>query len=106
MSLDVSRRATGRTPGRPLLTGLVVLFAVVGPVAVIAGLTPQVVRTGSVSHWPWEEHGVLGWWLVPLSLGLAAVCARARARPGPQDATTRVLLLVAAAATLALLYNP
>ncbi len=59
-----------------------------------------------VSHWPWEEHGVLGWRLVPLALWSAVVPAAARSRPARLDRWAVVLLVVAAATTAALLYNP
>lgn len=91
---------------RRRLTWLVVLLALVVPVVSIAALTPQVMTTGNVSHWPWEEHGVLGWWLVPVAIWLSVVPAAARNRPARLDRLAIVLLVVAVTTTLALLYNP
>lgn len=88
------------------LTVCALLLGVLGPVVVVLGLTPQVVRTGSVSHWPWEEHGVLGWWLVPLVLLLAAWPAAARHRPARLDRLTWTFLALGALTTAALLWNP
>lgn len=74
------------------------------PVAIVAALGGQLARTGDVSHWPWEEYGFLGWWLVPVSFWVAAGCSFARERR--VDRLTGVLLAVAAATFLSLLYNP
>ncbi|MGJ7441170.1 hypothetical protein [Aquipuribacter sp. MA13-6] len=88
------------------LTALVVLLAVVVPLASVVALTPQVMATGEVSHWPWEEHGFWGWWLVPAGLWLSVIPAVRRHRPARLDRLTVVLLVLAAGTTLALLYNP
>jgi len=95
---------SGRTDR--VLIALTGLFAVVVPLGVVAGFRGQLERTGSVSHWPWEEHGVLGWWLVPLSLWVAAVCSGARSGPAARGVLTRVLVVLAAVTSLSLLYNP
>ncbi len=95
--------ASGR---RRALTWLVVLLAVVVPLGSVAALTPLVIATGNVSHWPWEEHGVWGWWLVPAGLWLAVVPAAIGSRPLRLDRLTGLLLVLAAGTTLALLYNP
>ncbi len=97
---------TAASSRRCALTWLVVLLAVVVPLGSVAALAPQVIATGNVSHWPWEEHGVWGWWLVPAGLWLAVVPAAARGRPLRLDWLTGLLLLLAAGTTLALLYNP
>ncbi len=94
------------TAGRRRLTWLVVLLAVVVPLVSIAALTPQVVATGNVSHWPWEEHGFWGWWLVPAGLWLSVLPAARRNPPRRLDRLTVVLLVLATGTTLALLYNP
>ena len=91
---------------RAALRWLAVAFALPVPLAVIAVFGRQVARTGNVSHWPWEEYGFFGWWLVPLSLWVAAGCGLLRDRPGPVAVTTKVLAAVAAATSVALLYNP
>lgn len=88
------------------LTALALLLAVVGPLVSVLGLTPQVVRTGNVSHWPWEEHGVLGWWLVPAFLLAGAAVAAARHRPARLDRLAGVLAVLGVLTTLALFYNP
>ena len=88
------------------LTGLVVLFAVLTPLLVVALLSGRLQRTGDVSHWPWEEHGVLGWWLIPVSFWCAVACNAARGpRPG-LNRSTMLLVTVAAVMSLSLLYNP
>ncbi|WP_336922335.1 hypothetical protein [Aquipuribacter sp. SD81] len=99
-------RAPAGGSRRRSLTILALLLAVVGPLVSVVGLTPQVVRTGNVSHWPWEEHGVLGWWLVPAFLLAGAAVAAARHRPARVDRLTGVLGVLGALTTLALLYNP
>lgn len=99
-------RGTAASTRRRALSWLVVLLAVVVPIGSFAALIPQVVATGNVSHWPWEEHGVWGWWLVPAGLWLAVVPAAARDRSLRIDRLTGLLLLLAAGTTLALLYNP
>lgn len=96
---------------RTRLTWLMVLLAVVVPTVSVAALTPQVVTTGNVSHWPWEQHGFWGWWLVPAGLWLSLVPATARARLTQGSSARRYLwvvflLALAAGTTLALLYNP
>ena len=98
-----SRRRTRR---QAVLDGLTVLFAVVAPVAIVLGFRGQLAQTGNVSHWPWDAHGIFGWWEVPLVLWLAAACSAARHRPGPLGVVTWLLLAVAALTTVALLYNP
>lgn len=100
--------ATGAAaPGlRRGLTWLVVLLAVVVPLGSVAALIPKVMASGNVSHWPWEEHGVWGWWLVPAGLWLSVVPAAARNRPARLDRLAVLLLVFAAGTTLALLYNP
>ena len=96
----------GRARRRVVLDVLTALFAILAPAVIIAGFRDQVALTGNVSHWPWEEYGFFGWWEVPLSLWIAAACSAARSRPGPIGVVTKILLAVAAATTLALLYNP
>ena len=91
---------------RVALTWLTVLFAVVVPLVVVAVFGRQVTGTGNVSHWPWEQYGLFGWWLVPASLWLAAACAIVRGRPGPVGVPANVLLALAAVTSLALFYNP
>ncbi|WP_380165356.1 hypothetical protein [Jannaschia sp. R86511] len=91
---------------RRLLVAWVVLLAVVVPVGSVLALLPQVVETGEVSHWPWEEHGFWGWWLVPLGLWLSVVPAALRHRPARPGRLGVLLLVLAAGTTLALLYNP
>lgn len=97
---------TERTSGgrNRLLTWLTVLLAVPAPVVIVVALMPRLERTGEVSHWPWEEHGFFGWWLIPAAFALAGVASAAR-RPGRRR-TTILLLAVAAATALALFYNP
>ncbi|HLV05446.1 hypothetical protein [uncultured Georgenia sp.] len=97
--------AARRTNARPLLTWLMVVFAVPVPLGIVLALLPQLTEIGEVSHWPWEEYGVLGWWLVPLSLAVAAVCGAAR----PDRGRSKVVWLLSALAVLttaALFYNP
>lgn len=82
-----------------------VVFAVPVPIGIVLALLPQLQRIGEVSHWPWEEYGVLGWWLIPLSLALAA--GFAGARPGRARAReTWVLGALAVLTTAALFFNP
>ncbi|HEY8598954.1 MAG TPA: hypothetical protein VIL85_11020 [Thermomicrobiales bacterium] len=102
----ISARSHRRTRSQLVLDGFTVLFAIVAPVAIILGFRDQLAQTGNVSHWPWEEYGIFGWWEVPLSLWLAAACSALPHRQGQCGGATRPLLLVAAATTLALLYNP
>jgi len=91
---------------RVALAWLTALFAIPVPLVAVAVFSRQVARTGNVSHWPWEEYGFFGWWLVPLSLWIAAACAMVRGLPGPVDVPAKVLLVLAAVTSLALLYNP
>ena len=91
---------------RTALGWLTALFALVLPLGVLVVFGRQVARTGNVSHWPWEEYGVFGWWLVPLSFWVAAACGVLRDRPGAAGRTTAVLVALAALSSLALLYNP
>jgi len=91
---------------RVVLGWLTALFAVGVPFVIVVVFGRQVARTGNVSHWPWEEYGFFGWWLVPLSFWIAAGCAIVRRRPGPVDVSAKVLLTLAAITSLALLYNP
>lgn len=79
------------------------VFAIVVPIGVVLAFLPQLQHVGEVSHWPWEDYGILGWWLIPLSLAVAAGCAAAR--PGPRR-TVRVLAVLAVVTTLALFVNP
>ncbi len=102
----IAARSHRRTRRQAIFDGLTVLFAIVAPVAIILGFRGQLAQTGNVSHWPWEEYGILGWWEVPLALWLAAACSALRHRPGPPGGMTRILLFIAAVRTLALLYNP
>lgn len=89
-----------------MLTGLTVVLAVLAPIGVVASFAGQVARTGNVSHWPWDDYGFFGWWLVPLSLWAAAACSAARSRRGGGRAVTWGLVAVAAATSLSLLYDP
>ena len=91
---------------RAALTWFTIVFAAAVPAVVVAVLGRQVARTGNVSHWPWEEYGFFGWWLLPLSLWIAAGCAVLRGRPGRVGATATVLLALATVTSVALLYNP
>jgi|GEM_PF-5237919 len=101
--------ATAVPRRRAAFTWLAVVFGVAVPLVVVVVLGRQVARTGNVSHWPWEEYGFFGWWLVPLSMWIAAACALFRGRngrAGRTDIPTKSLLVVSAAMSLALLYNP
>jgi hypothetical protein len=89
-----------------VLAWLAALFAIPVPLATVAVFGRQVARTGNVSHWPWEEYGVFGWWLVPLSLWVAAACAMVRGRRSLADVPTKVVMGLATITSLALLYNP
>ncbi|MEE6281239.1 hypothetical protein [Georgenia sp. MJ170] len=100
MSLVVGSSARPR-----ILTWLMVVFAVPVPVVIVLALLPQLQRIGEVSHWPWEEYGVLGWWLIPVSLALATGFGAAR----PGRARSREvwgLGAVAVLTTAALFFNP
>jgi hypothetical protein len=106
-----STRAAERdtpSPGRrqTVLTWATLLLAVPTPFAIVASFAHQVATIGEVSHWPWEEYGFFGWWLVPLAYWVAGACSLAR--HGFRSVTTgsKVILFMAAATTLALLYNP
>src|SRR5690606_42061715 len=85
--------AARRTNARPLLTWLMVVFAVPVPLGIVLALLPQLTEIGEVSHWPWEEYGVLGWWVVPLSLTVAAVCGAARSDRGRSEVVCRLSAL-------------
>lgn len=98
--LDAERPAT-RTP----LTWLMVTFAVPVPLVVVLAFVPQLQEVGEVSHWPWERYGFLGWWLVPLSLAVAAALGAARP-DGAESRAVRLLSALAVLTTLALFVNP
>lgn len=88
-----------------VLTWLMYAFAIVGPVGVVVAFLPQLQEIGEVSHWPWEEYGFFGWWLVPLSLAIATVVAAAR--PGlSRSRAVWVLGIVTLATFGALFFNP
>lgn len=98
--LGVRARST-----RPLLTWLMAAFAVPVPIGIVLALLPQLMEVGEVSHWPWEEYGFFGWWLIPLSLAAAAACGAAR----PDRGRSRAVWLLSALAVLttaALFFNP
>jgi len=90
---------------RRLLTWLTIVLAIPAPLGIVAALFPQLRASGDVSHWPWEEHGFFGWWLIPLCFAIAAACSAART-PGRRSTVTRALLALAVASALALFYNP
>ncbi|MDH6181445.1 membrane protein YdbS with pleckstrin-like domain [Microbacteriaceae bacterium SG_E_30_P1] len=91
---------------RRITTIIVVLCAVVIPIVSIAALTPAVVSRGEVSHWPWDQYGFWGWWLVPAGLWLSVIPAVLRYRPARWNRLATVLLIAAVVTTLALFYNP
>ncbi|QDB79213.1 hypothetical protein FHE66_04180 [Georgenia sp. 311] len=105
--VETCSRAPAATLGRrwSVLTWLMMVFAVPVPLAVVVAFVPQLQRVGEVSHWPWDEYGVLGWWLVPASLALAAVCGAAREGEW-RSTTVRVLAVLAVLTTLALFVDP
>lgn len=80
-------------------------FAIPVPLGTIVAFLPQLQSVGEVSHWPWDSYGVLGWWLIPLSLTVAAVLAAAR--PGQaRGRAVWVLGGIAVLTTAALFFNP
>lgn len=88
-----------------VLTRLMFAFAVPVPIVIVLALLPQLMAIGEVSHWPWEEYGFFGWWLIPLSFAVAAALGTARRGEG----RTRMVWLVSALAvltTVALFFNP
>lgn len=88
-----------------VLTWLMLVLAVPVPLAVVVAFLPQLQAVGEVSHWPWDDYGVLGWWLVPLSLALAAGCGAAR--PGERGSrAVRVIAVIAAVTAAALFLDP
>lgn len=81
------------------------VFAVPVPLAVVVALVPQLQAVGEVLHWPWEQYGIFGWWLVPVSLALSA--AFGAARPGDRSSrAVKVIGVLAVVATVALFFNP
>lgn len=80
-------------------------FGIPVPLGIVVAFVPQLRRIGEVSHWPWGDYGFFGWWLVPLSFAVAAVCAGAR--PGESRGRgVRVLAILAIVTTAALFVNP
>lgn len=80
-------------------------FAIPVPLGIVVAFLPQLQRVGEVSHWPWDDYGVLGWWLIPLSLVLAT--GLAAARPGQaRGRAVWVLGAIAVLTTAALFVNP
>lgn len=105
MAAPASAAAPATTPRYRTLTWLMYAFAIPVPVAIVLAFLPQLQRIGEVSHWPWEEYGVLGWWLIPLSLATATILAAAR--PGhSRRRTVRILGGIALLTTAALFFNP
>ncbi|WP_152189599.1 hypothetical protein [Georgenia satyanarayanai] len=90
---------------RDVLTWLMLVFAVPVPVGVVLAFLPQLREIGEVSHWPWDSYGFFGWWLVPLSLAVAALLGAARPG-GARSRAVRVLGAVAVLTMLALFVNP
>jgi len=98
--------ATAASRQWSLLTWLMMVFAVPVPLAVVVALLPQLQAVGEVSHWPWEPYGVLGWWLVPLSLALSAGFGAVRPGERRTSRAVRVLGVLAVVTTAGLFVNP
>jgi len=100
-----ARAAAGGAANRSALSWLMIVFAVPVPVGIVVALLPQLRAVGEVSHWPWEEYGFFGWWAIPLSLAIAAVCGAVRPN-GARSRPVRVLSVLAVLTTAALFFNP
>lgn len=93
------------TASNSALTWLMLVFAVPVPIGVVLAFLPQLRDIGEVSHWPWDAYGFLGWWLVPVSLAVAAALGAARPT-GARSRAVRVLAVLAVLTTAALFLNP
>lgn len=100
-----SPAVTPAATGRNALTWLMLVFAVPVPIGVVVAFLPQLREIGEVSHWPWGEYGFFGWWLVPLSLAVAAALGAARPS-GVRSRGVQVLGALAVLTTAALFLNP
>ena len=97
--------AADRGAARPVLTWLMIAFALPVPLGIVLAFVPQLQEVGEVSHWPWEQYGFFGWWLVPVSFLIAAGFGATR----PDGARSRAVWLLCALAVLttaALFLNP